>query len=121
MKSDPLDELLRSYARRPVPLFSEPLSSDVWQVIHRRRLRPFWSRLLPILDWREVSAEPHLVAAAIAVALAAGVLPAMLTARERIPRLARESLHFEVFSAAAPAILYQLPVPPAARLPLVQP
>lgn len=113
MNSDPLDELLRSYSQQPSPAPAERLSSDVWRAIKLSRRQPFWSRMLPILSWRDVFAEPRLVAAALAVAFLVGMLPAALIGREASPRLARESLHFEVFSVVGPAIVEQLAAKPA--------
>ena len=113
MNSDPLDELLHSYSKQSLPTAAERLSSDVWQTIRLRRQKPFWSRLLPILNWHEVFAEPRLVVSALAVALAVGVVPAMLARHAGHSRLARESLHFEIFSVATPAILDKLSMAPA--------
>jgi hypothetical protein len=107
MNSDPLDKLLQAYAAQPGPAAPEQLVTDVRRAILRRR-QPFWSRLLPILDWREVFAEPRLIAAALALALAVGVLPAAFVARKAHSQIVTESLHFEVFSTLAPALLEQL-------------
>jgi|SRR5665213_388233 len=115
MKPDPLDDLLRSYARQPQPSPSDRLPTDVWEAVRLRRSKPFWSRLLPLLDWRDVFAEPRLVASALALALAIGVLPAILAGKARNSRVVRESLHFEAFSVAAPEILGQWAATPAAH------
>jgi hypothetical protein len=115
MNSDPLDPLLHAYARRSLPAASEQLVHDVRRTIQLRRTQPFWARLFPILDWRDLFGEPRLIVSALAVALAVGVLPAVLAGRQPDPRLARESLHFEVFSPVAPAIFNHLAdQPPAA-------
>ncbi|HVU15458.1 MAG TPA: hypothetical protein VHD32_00925 [Candidatus Didemnitutus sp.] len=114
MNSDPLDELLRSYSKQPLPSPAERLTPDVWKTIQLRRKQTFWSRMLPILDWREVFGEPRIVVAALAVALLVGTLPAMLAGRVANPRLARESLHFEVFSALRPSLIDRLAATPAA-------
>jgi len=114
MNSDPLDELLRSYSQQPLPAPAERLSSEVWNSIKRRRKQPFWSRMLPILDWREVFAEPRFLAVALAFALIEGTLPAMLTGRAVSPGLARESLHFDVFSTVGPALIDRLATKPVA-------
>jgi len=102
---DPLEAVLSSLAREAPPAPSPDLEAEVWRTIRRRRARPFWSRLLPILDWRDLFAEPRLIASALAVALGVGILPAALTARPRSSDWARTSLHFEVFSPANPTLL----------------
>lgn len=121
MNSDPLDELLRSYSQKPSPAPAERLSSDVWKSIRLHRKQSFWTRMLPILDWREVFAEPRFIAAALAVALLVGALPAVMTGRSPSPRLVRESLHFEVFSTVGPAIIDRLASTPAALPTSLQP
>jgi hypothetical protein len=107
MNADPLDKLLQAYVRQPLPVASDQLASDVRRAILRRR-QPFWSRLLPILDWRDLFTEPRLIAAALALALAAGIFPAVFAGRKAHAQVIRESLHFEVFSTVAPALLDQL-------------
>lgn len=121
MNSDPLDELLRSYSQQPSPAPAERLSSDVWKSIQLRRKQSFWSRMLPILDWRELFTEPRFVVAALAVAILVGTFPAMMMGRSPSPRLARESLHFEVFSTVGPAIIDRLASKPVAFSTSLQP
>lgn len=67
--------------------------------------------MLPLLEWRELFFEPKLAAAAFAVAIAIGILPGYFAA-SRVNanvRLARESLHFEVFSGSATDLLANRP------------
>ena len=101
MNPDPLDDLLSDYAKQPMPTPPQ-VTMDVWNEIAQRRRRPFWSGLLPVLDWRELFREPRLVVAALALALMAGVLPAAMARSNAETKLARESLHFDVFSARSP-------------------
>ncbi|MEO6994466.1 MAG: hypothetical protein ABI273_12605 [Lacunisphaera sp.] len=101
MNSDPLDDLLRTYAKHPVPTPPE-LTTAVWSMIANRRKRPFWSGLLPVLSLSEVFREPRLAFPALALALLVGILPATITSSTAAAKLARESLHFEVFAAHSP-------------------
>jgi hypothetical protein len=102
---DPIEAALSSLARESPPAASPALAAEVWRTIRGRRARPFWSRLLPILDWRDLFAEPRLVASALAVSLGVGILPAVLSVRPPSSDWARASLHFEVFSPANPTLL----------------
>ena len=102
MKPDPLDDTLASYARQPLPPGPEQLTADVWRDIELRRRKSVWSRLFPLLDWQELFAEPRLAVPALACALAIGILPAVFSARaHEEQRLARQSIHFNVFSTPA--------------------
>lgn len=101
MNSDPLDELLGAYARHSMPENSDRLHADVRRAIAERRRRPFFVRFLPVLTWRELFTEPRLAAACFVLAVGAGVLPALAVHRTVHSRLARSSLHLEVFTAAA--------------------
>ena len=121
MNLDPLDDLLSDYSKQPMPP-PPPGTSEIWREIEHRRRRPFWSGLLPTLDWNEFFREPRLVISAMLLALIAGVLPAAMGRADVSPQLARESLHFDVFSAhapGAPSALLALHV--AQRSPLAQP
>ena len=100
MKPDPIDPLLADYARQAVPNAPERINADVWREIEHRRHRTFWSRVLPLLEWRELFGEPRLAATAMFCALAVGVFPAVIWAKSQAQqRLARQSMHFDVFSA----------------------
>ena len=100
MNPDPLDELLSAYSKEPTPL-PPAGSAEIWREIARRRRRPFWSGLLPTLDWSELFREPRLAIPALTVALAAGMLPAVLAYPETRTERIRASLHFEMFSVQA--------------------
>ena len=102
MNSDPLDGLLSQYAKTPTPPFAGG-NSELWREIERRKARSFFSRLLPLLEWRDLFGEPRLAATGVLLAVAVGMIPAFLARPHRASdeRLARESLHFEVFSAQA--------------------
>lgn len=102
MKPDPTDSLLADYARQALPPPPEGINADVWGEIERRRHRTSWSRVLPLLEWRELFGEPRLAATAMICALAVGVLPAVMWSKSQAEqRLARQSMHFEVFSASS--------------------
>ena len=120
MNPDPLDDLLSDYSKQsPSPPQG---TSEIWREIEHRRRRPFWSGLLPTLNWNEFFREPRLVISALVLALMAGVLPAAMVRADVSPQLARESLHFDVFSAhapGAPSALLALHV--VERSPLAQP
>ena len=105
MKPDRLEETLAEYAQQPLPPLSEPSTVGVWREIDRRRRQSIWSRMFPTLDWRELFSEPRLAVAALAFAVMVGILPAAAFNRnENERRLARQSIHFDVFSAEAGAL-----------------
>ena len=105
MKPDRLEQTLASYARDPLPAASEPSTTDVWQAIERRRRQSVWSRIFPEIDWRDFFSEPRMAAAALAFAIIVGVVPAAVFNRvENEQRLARQSIHFDVFAADAGAL-----------------
>lgn len=115
MKPDPLDQTLAAYARQPLPSCPEQLTADVWRDIERRRQKPAWSRLFPLLDWHELFGEPRLAVVALGFAVMIGVVPAVVFSRAENARLlARQSMHFEVFSANSLTQLVMLPAQPAA-------
>lgn len=102
MKPDRLENLIAEYAAQPLPTFSGPSNSEVWREIERRRRESWWLRVFPVIDWRELFAEPRLAVAAVAFAVVIGVVPALALNRiEYERRLARQSIHFEVFSSDA--------------------
>ena len=98
MNSDSIDELLRAYSKQPLPPPPEGLTTGVWREIDLRRRRPSWLGLFPVLNWRELFAEPRLAAAGLSLALIVGILPATAARSFGQARLARDSLHFDVFS-----------------------
>jgi hypothetical protein len=101
MNPDPFDDLLRAYAKQPLPSLPQ-VTTEVWNEIAQRQRRPYWNGLLPALNWNELFREPRLVIPALALALMAGVLPVTLARSNAEAKLARESLHFEVFSTGSP-------------------
>ena len=107
MNINPLDDLIGAYAKQPLPPPLGPGSADIWRAIKDRRRGSFWSRMLPLLDWRELFLEPRMAAAAFALALAVGILPGyiLVSRTNEEAQLARRSLHFEVFSATATDLL----------------
>jgi hypothetical protein len=105
MKPDQIDKLLAAYAAQPLPASSEPSTAGVWREIERRRRQSLWSRVFPVLEWRELFAEPRMAVAALAFAVLVGVVPTMAVNRiENERRLARQSIHFDVFSSDAGAL-----------------
>jgi len=99
MEMDPLDELLQSYAGRPIEARYARDDSAVWREIERIKRQQSWY-VRASETWRSVLLQPRLALGALAVALGVGALPALVAAREA-PHvdLARQSLHLDVFSA----------------------
>lgn len=106
MQPDRLENMLAAYAKQPCPTSSEPSNAAIWREIElRRRKESFWSHMFTVPGWRELFAEPRLAVAAVAFAIMVGVVPAMAFNRvENERRLARQSIHFDVFSAEAGAL-----------------
>ncbi len=102
MNTDPLDDLLGAYSKQSTPPPPDRLTSGVWREIELRRSQTFWRRVLPSLDWQEIFSEPRVTVPALALALFIGVLPAVATRSYGQAALARESLHFDVFSSKVP-------------------
>lgn len=102
MTPDPLDENLAAYARQETSFCPPDLKVGIWREIERRRQQSFWTRLLPILEWREVFSEPRVAGLAFLVAIAIGIFPvAIIAKRQTDERIARESIHFDVFSQSS--------------------
>ena len=105
MKPDRLENTLAAYAAQPLPPLSGPSTADVWREIEQRRRHSWRSRIFPVLDWRELFSQPRLAVAALAFAVTVGVVPAAAVNRiENERQLARQSIHFDVFSAHAGAL-----------------
>ncbi len=105
MKPDRLENMLADYAAQPLPTSPEPSTAEVWQAIERRRQESLWSHRFLVFDWRELFAEPRLAVAAVAFAVTVGVVPAVAFNRiENERMLARQSIHFDVFSSHAGAL-----------------
>ena len=103
MNPDPLDDLLSAYAKQPLPAAPDRFTADVWKEIEQRRHRGVGALLG--LNWRELLQRPRFALSALGLALLAGLLPAAVTRSADHALLARDSLHFEVFSADMPSIL----------------
>lgn len=110
--NDELDALLKDCARQPRSPLSAPTVADVWREIDRRRTRSgrpfagtFAARLLNAFGRGDsVFVDARVAATAVAFAALVGVVPAMVAGHaENERRLARQSIHFEVFSAGAGA------------------
>lgn len=98
MNPDPLERRLDAYAQQPLPTAPANVADGVWGEIERRRREPFVARL----GWPDLLKRPAWAAAGLAFALAIGVVPALAFSRaQQAKRLARDSLHFEVFSPHA--------------------
>lgn len=95
MNPDPLERKLEAYARQPMPDPPSNLSAGVWGEIERRRGSSGFG-------WSELLARPYLTLAALAFAIAMGVVPAFAFVKtQNAKRLASDSLHFDVFSTHA--------------------
>lgn len=100
MNHDPLDEMLAGYAKQTLPTVTGPSPAEVWREIERRREQSVWRRMFAIFEVRELFSEPRLALAAVAFALVVGVVPAALVSRtQNERRMARQSIHFEVFAS----------------------
>ena len=104
MNSEQLEALLRAYSKHPQPPPPDRLTSGVWREIEQRRHRHMGLGILPMLSWRELFGEPWLAVAGLAIALFAGVLPAVVVRASDNTQLARTSLHFDVFSTRSPGM-----------------
>lgn len=100
MSSDRIEKLIAAYAAQPPPPSAEPSTAKIWGEIERRRRQSVWTRMFAMFEVRELFAEPRLALTAVAFALVVGVVPAALVSRtQNERRLARQSIHFEVFAA----------------------
>lgn len=103
MKPNSIDDLLSGYAKQPLPAAPDRFTAGVWQEIEQRRHRGLGA--LPGLNWRELLQRPRFALSALGLALLAGLLPAAVTRSTDHALLARDSLHFEVFSPDMPSVL----------------
>jgi hypothetical protein len=111
MNPDPLDDLLRSYSQEPLPDPPPLPKAQIWRTIERRRRDSWWSRVFPVANWREMFREPRLAVAGLAVALVMGIVPAAAAHTfVSAPRVARESLHLDVFTTCPSCMPLRLPV-----------
>ena len=98
MNQDPLDPLLGDYAQHSLPRCPLDLQAGVWREIERRRHDTLAARL----GWNELFQRPAWTLAGLVIALAVGAVPAMAFGHaQSTKQLARDSLHFEVFSPLA--------------------
>ncbi len=97
MTPDPLDSLLRDFSRQPLPSSPAALPTLVLAEVERRRQRGGWRRWLGVFE-TELLPRPSLALAAMAVAVAVGLMPSLWRAPEPTAGLARRSLHLESFS-----------------------
>lgn len=99
--SNDLDSMLAAYAKQSLPEFKGPSRSDIWGAIERRREQSGWARILSTLDLRDLFTEPRMAVAALAFAALVGMVPAAMVGRtQNERRLARQSIHFEVFAVS---------------------
>lgn len=99
--SNDLDSLLTAYAKQPLPEFKGPSRSEIWSAIELRRKQSGWSRIFSTLDLRDLFTDPRMAVAAVAFAAVVGMVPAALVGRtQNERRLARHSIHFEVFAVS---------------------
>ncbi len=98
MNTDPLDDLLKAYAKQPLPPPAPFSKAEMWREIETRRRRPLWSGLIPVLSWRELFAEPRLAITGLVLALVTGIVPVAAAHTLENTRMARASLHLDVFT-----------------------
>ncbi len=104
MSSD-LNSMLSEYARQPLPRVTGPTDAEIWREIGRRRTQSLWSRISAALELPDFISEPHLAVAALTFAAIVGIVPAVMIGRaEKERRLARQSIHLEVFAVSANTI-----------------
>lgn len=112
MNPDHLENMLASYAAQPLPRLSEPSAMEIWREIDRRRHRSIWARMFPWHEWRELLAEPRLAVAGVAFAVVIGIVPTFVLNRaEDERRLARQSIHFDVFAVHVSGLATVFPNP----------
>lgn len=112
MNPDPLDELLSSYAKHPVPTRANATRADIWSAIEDRKKRSTWRRWLSFADVTELVGRPSLALSALAFAALVGIVPAAVAGRAaNETRMARQSIHLEAFSAKANGIAMVLSRP----------
>lgn len=99
--SNDLDSTLAAYAKQPLPKFKGPSRAEIWGAIEQRRKQSGWTRIFSTLDLRDLFSEPRMAVAALAFAILVGMVPAAVVGRSQNERrLARQSIHFEVFAVS---------------------
>lgn len=100
--SNEFDSLLSAYAKQPLNHTPGPSTREIWSEIERRRAQSLWSRIASTLDLPDLFAEPRMAVAALAFAMLVGIVPAAMASRVESERqLARQSIHFEVFTVGS--------------------
>jgi len=99
--SNDLDSILAAYAKQPLPKFRGPSRAKIWGAIEERRAQSSWTRIFSTLDLRDLFSEPRMAVAALAFAVLVGMVPAAAVGHvQNERRLARQSIHFEVFAVS---------------------
>jgi hypothetical protein len=102
MNNRDLDELLRSYADKPVPMLPDNLEAAVWREIRRRHQAPvdesFVDRLTACV-WRG-----HFAAAFVVAAIAFGASFAWFAQNASTARPISRALNLQVFSEQPPTL-----------------
>lgn len=98
MNTDPLNHLLKEYAKQSTPPPAPFSKAEMWREIEKRRCSWSWSGLFPVLGWRELFAEPRVAVLGLVIALLSGIVPVAAGTTFENTRLARDSLHLHVFT-----------------------
>ena len=102
MNDGNLDELLRSYAERPIPTLPGNLEDTVWREIRLRRQRPV---LESFLDWLAACIwRAHFAAPSLAAAVALGVGFAWLGQNVNAAGPISRALNLQVFAEHSPTL-----------------
>ncbi len=85
-----------------MPHVTGPSTAEIWREIELRRTQSLWSRISSALELPDLLSQPRVAIATLALAAVVGVIPAAMIGRaENERRLARHSIHFEVFAVSA--------------------
>jgi hypothetical protein len=102
MKNRDLDELLRSYAHKPLPKLPGNLEGAVWRGIRLRREKPGRESFL---DWLAACLwRGHSAAAFVAAAMVFGAGCAWFAQNASMTRPISGALNLQVFSEQAPTL-----------------
>jgi hypothetical protein len=97
-----LDELLRSYADKPVPRLPGNLEDAVWREIRLRRAKPVRE---PLLDWLAAFVfRGHSAAVSVLAAVALGAGVAGFAQNASMARPISRALNLQVFSEQPPTL-----------------
>jgi hypothetical protein len=101
MSNDPLERLLKEFYSNHRSQGGPAGNAEVWRAIDERRRRPLWRLFVRFFEDADPFSRPVAAAAALAIAVGAGIVPILLSAQpENERRMAERSLHFEFFVAA---------------------